>query len=77
MTEQDLPDVPAAPIESEPKHWTNRDGNHELLIAALADAGVEPGAYDHRIADWLAGWETATVLTIASWVRRASAGGRA
>lgn len=42
-----------------------------LLTDALADAGLAMGAYDHRIADWLAGWEPATVQVIADWIRRA------
>ncbi|MET8536930.1 hypothetical protein ABZV67_35200 [Streptomyces sp. NPDC005065] len=40
-------------------------------MATLADAGVELGSHDQRIAEWLAGWEWSTVATIASWVKRA------
>lgn len=46
--------------------------NHRLLCEALSAAGVDLGAYDHRIALWLAGWEPQTVMVIASWVQRAS-----
>jgi hypothetical protein len=44
-----------------------------MLLDALAEAGVYLGAYDHRIAEWLAGWEPQTVAVIAGWVQRASA----
>lgn len=46
--------------------------NRRMLLDALAAAGVYLGAYDHRIADWLAGWEPQTVAVIAGWVQRAS-----
>jgi hypothetical protein len=41
----------------------------EILVGVLA--GVELGAWDRRIVDWLAGWDAMTVLTIASWIARA------
>jgi hypothetical protein len=47
------------------------DGSHQLLCEALAVAGIELGAYDHRIVAWLAGWEPATVAVIAGWITRA------
>jgi hypothetical protein len=50
--------------------------NYQLLAGALAAAGVDLGAYDERIAGWLAGWETTTVAVIASWVTRAADGAR-
>jgi hypothetical protein len=37
---------------------------------------VELGVWDRRTLEWLAGWDTATVLTIASWIARVGAGGR-
>ena len=51
--------------------------NHRLLCEALSAAGVELGAYDERIAAWLANWEPQTVAVIAGWVSRASAAGGA
>jgi hypothetical protein len=45
--------------------------NHRMILDALAAAGVYLGAYDHRIAEWLAGWEPQTVAVIAGWVARA------
>ena len=49
--------------------------NHQLLCGALAAAGVELGAFDHRIVSWLAGWEPATCAVIAGLVSRAHAAG--
>jgi hypothetical protein len=46
--------------------------NQKMLLDALAGAGVYLGAYDHRIAEWLANWEPQTVAVIAGWVQRAS-----
>ena len=46
-------------------------GQAQILAAALA--GLEPGAWDRRILHWLAGWDTSTVLTIASSITRARA----
>jgi hypothetical protein len=46
-------------------------GKAQILAAALA--GLELGAWDRRILHWLAGWDTSTVLTIASWITRARA----
>ena len=48
--------------------------NHRLLCEALTAAGVELGAYDHRIAGWLAGWEPQTVAVIAELGRASQPG---
>jgi hypothetical protein len=50
--------------------WT--EGNQRLLTDALTAAGVALGAYDHRILDWLTGWEPQTLAVIAGWVTRAN-----
>ncbi|HTE57050.1 MAG TPA: hypothetical protein VK698_39625 [Kofleriaceae bacterium] len=76
-TEPNLPDVPSGPVESSPGPWLDGNGNTAVLHHVLAQAGVELGAYDLSTLAWLAGWESSTVLTIASWVHRASAGGPA
>jgi hypothetical protein len=55
--------------------WTAAE--HRLLCQALSDAGVELGAYDHRILLWLAGWEPSTVAVIAGLISRAHAAGKA
>jgi hypothetical protein len=47
------------------------EGTRRLLRSALDAAGVDLGAYDRAIVDWLAGYEPATVAVIASWVSRA------
>lgn len=49
--------------------WTA--GSHRLLCEALTAAGVELGAYDHRIVGWLAGWEPQTCAVIAGLITRA------
>lgn len=45
--------------------------NREMLSAALAAAGVETGAYDEQILDWLAGYEPSTVAVICGLIDRA------
>ena len=36
-------------------------------------AGIDLGGYDRRIVAWMGGWDTSTVLTVASWIVRARA----
>jgi hypothetical protein len=43
----------------------------------LEVCGVELGAYDRRIAEWVAAWDIETVQTITGWVERAHAAGMA
>lgn len=50
--------------------------DRQILLDELAAAGVELGAYDRRQIAWLAGWETETLITIASWIKRAHAAGQ-
>ena len=45
------------------------------VILADVLSGVGLGAWDRRVAGWLAGLDTATALTIASWIARARAAG--
>ena len=45
------------------------------MILAEVLGGVELGAWDRRVAGWLAGLDTATALTIASWIERSRARG--
>jgi hypothetical protein len=47
------------------------DGNHRLLEDACRAAGVELGAWDHRILVWLAKWEPSTVAVVAGLITRA------
>ncbi len=46
--------------------------NLRLLLDAVAAAGVQVGAYDARILEWLAGWEPATCVVIAGLITRAA-----
>jgi|GEM_PF-2490168 len=46
-----------------------------MLLGALREAGVELGAYDRRIAGWLAGGEPHVVQVILGWIERAHAAG--
>ena len=61
------------PIETSPRGFVPASEQLAALLAELSAAGVELGAYDRRIAEWVAGLDWMTVATIASWVRRASA----
>ncbi len=48
------------------------------IIDFLTRGGVSVGAHDRTTADWAArNLDQATLLTVLSWVRRASAGGSA
>lgn len=65
--------IPAGPISYPgPLGVPGEDRAREELLSVLADAGVELGEYDARIAAWLAGWEWSTVATIAGWIKRAN-----
>ena len=44
-------------------------------ILAGVLGGVEIGSWDLRVAGWLSGLDTPTMLTIASWIARARAAG--
>ncbi len=67
--------VPAGPVEVPPAGLVPAGERAQILAAALA--GIELGAWDLRIAGWLAGWDAATVVTIASWIARSRAAGPA
>jgi hypothetical protein len=65
--------VPAGPVEVPPAGFVPEAERAQILADALA--GIELGAWDRRIAGWLAGWDSCTVLTVASWIARALAAG--
>ncbi len=67
------PGVPAGPVEAPPRGFVPAGERAEILAGVLA--GIELGAWDRRIAEWLAGWDASTVLTVASWIARARAEG--
>ncbi|MEU5736206.1 hypothetical protein ABZ797_46585 [Streptomyces antimycoticus] len=70
--------IPTGPIDREPLDYPapggypSSDRKAEIMTAVFAQAGIELGAYDERIAAWLtdtADWSTFAVIT--SWVQRA------
>jgi hypothetical protein len=67
--------VPAGPVETPPRGFVSEAGQAEILAGVLA--GIELGAWDRRVAAWLAGLDSCTVLTIASWIGRARSAGAA
>lgn len=69
--------IPAGPIETEPRGFAPTAEQIDQLLDVLQQAGVELGDHDRRIVAWVANWEWSTVATIASWARRASAAGQA
>jgi hypothetical protein len=54
-----------------------RAAGEQARILAGVLAGIELGAWDRRIVEWLAGWDTCTALTVASLIARARAAGPA
>ncbi|MBA2323525.1 MAG: hypothetical protein H0V92_05740 [Pseudonocardiales bacterium] len=77
-------------LDVEPvSHWAPFDVRRPLIydlagarldrLNALREplTGVELGAYDRRILDWLANWDTPTIGTIASLLHRARVAGGA
>lgn len=68
------PVVPSGPLESEPGgFWP---GEERLAVLAGVLDGVELGAWDRRVARWLTGLDTSTLVTVASWIARARAAGQ-
>jgi hypothetical protein len=65
------PRIPTGPIERDPGGYLPTPIQRALLDAALDR--VELGAHDRRILDWLAGWDTSTVVPIVSLIERAKA----
>jgi hypothetical protein len=67
--------VLAGPLESAPGGFVP-EAERLAILAGVLD-GVVPGAWDRRVAGWLAGLDTSTALTIASWIARAREAGQA
>ena len=61
--------VPGGPVEVAPPGFVPAVEQARILAEVLS--GVELGVWDQRMVAWLAGWDAATVLTIASWIVRA------
>jgi hypothetical protein len=68
------PAVPAAPLEASPGGFVP-EAVRSAILAGVLD-GVELGAWDLRVVRWLAGLDTSTALTIASWIARAREAGQ-
>jgi hypothetical protein len=67
--------VPGGPVDAPPRGFMPQAEQAQILAGVLA--GIELGAWDRQIVQWLAGWDTCTVLTVASLIapgagRRAS-----
>jgi len=62
------PEVPAGPLESAPGGFVPEAERAVILADVLSGVGL--GAWDRRVACWLAGLDTATALTVASWIER-------
>ena len=67
------PGVPAGPVETPPGGFVPPAEQAEILAGVLA--GIELGAWDRRILEWIAGLDASTVLTVASWIARSRAAG--
>jgi len=65
--------VPGGPVEAPPRGFMPEAEQAQILADVLA--GIELGAWDRQIVQWLAGWDTCTVLTVASLIARARATG--
>ena len=65
--------VPAGPLESAPGGFVPEAGRSVILAGVLGGAGL--GAWDRRVAGWLAGLDMSTALTVASWIARAREAG--
>jgi hypothetical protein len=66
--------VPAGPLESDPGGFVPGEGRLAVLAGVLD--GVELGTWDRQVAEWLTELDTSTLVTIASWIVRARAGGQ-
>jgi hypothetical protein len=76
-TEQEARELPAVRAIYNAMHVSTRPGvmatgGHKLLDEACTAAGVELGAYDHRILLWLAGFEPHSCAVIAGLITRAA-----
>ena len=68
--------IPAGPVEAAPyEGYCPPEVRQEALSAVLE--GVELGAYDMQIVNWLTGWDDPTCRTIASLMWRCRLAGRA
>jgi hypothetical protein len=66
--------VPAGPLESDPGGFAPQ-GERAAVLAGVLE-GVEMGAWDRRVARWLAEPDTSTLVTVAAWIARSRAAGQ-
>jgi hypothetical protein len=66
--------VPAGPLESDPGGFLPQEERTALLAGVLDGVGL--GAWDRRVAGWLVGLDTSTLVTVAPWIARSRAAGR-
>ena len=65
--------VRAGPLEADPGGFVP-EAERLAVLAGVLD-GVELGAWDRRVAGWLTGLDTSTLVTIASWLARSREAG--
>ena len=68
--------MPAGPLESEPGGFGFVPLEERAVLLAGVLDGVELGAWDRRVAGWLAELDTPTLVTVTSWIARARAAGQ-
>jgi hypothetical protein len=66
--------VPAGPLESAPGGFVPEE-ERTVILAGVLD-GVELGAWDRRVAGWLAELDTSTLVTVGSWIARVRTAGQ-
>jgi hypothetical protein len=66
--------VPTGPLDADPGGFVPQ-AERSAILAGVLD-GVELGAWDRRVAGWLTGLDTSTMVTIASWIARSREAGR-
>jgi hypothetical protein len=79
-TEQQVRELPAVcavydAFERDPGAGKMTPHCRRILDDACSAAGVETGAYDHRILVWLAGWGPETCAVVAGLITRAHEAG--
>ncbi len=58
------------PINEAPWSAADNDAEAKDMLAAAVD-GLDLGAYDKRILDWVGKWDVPTIATLASIIHRA------
>jgi hypothetical protein len=79
MTTSTYGPIATCPTSLTPPHTDHDHAGAIQYRGALLQAvdGIELGAWDRRILDWIAGWDTSTVAVIVSLLHRVRAAGAA